>query len=196
MKVLRNAWRGYNESLDRRPFATTATTSAVFKMLSELTAQTLNGTKRTRWNRVWAFALFGILVDTPFGQFWYARLPKLTDAMIGRPGAHPLLRTSVSTVLDTLLFSPVFYVLYFLFFGFFSGAYKNLDEAVRDIKIKLLPAWSAGCKVWPIVNFVNMFVLPQRLWMPANNLVAYAFNTYLSLLNAGNGTAKDTATSD
>ena len=105
---------------------------------------------------------------------------------------HALVRTGVSTVLDTLIFSPVFYVLYFLFFGFASGTYKNLSEAIEDIKVKLFPVWSAGTKVWPAANFFTMFLLPQKLWMPANNLVAYAFNIYLSLLNSSSKKKKST----
>jgi hypothetical protein len=145
----------------------------------------------TQWKRVWAFALFGIFVDTPFCQFWYSRLPRLTTAIVGPPSkTHALVRTSVSTILDTLIFSPVFYVLYFLFFGFVSGTYKTLQEAIEDIKVKLFPAWSAGTKVWPAANFITMFLLPQKLWMPANNLVAYAFNIYLSLLNTSSSSSK------
>ena len=126
-----------------------------------------------------------------FCQFWYSRLPRLTTLIAGpEKKTHALIRTGVSTVLDTLIFSPVFYVLYFLFFGFASGTYKNLREAIEDIKVKLFPAWSAGTKVWPAANFFTMFFLPQKLWMPANNLVAYAFNIYLSLLNSDTKTKK------
>lgn len=79
------------------------------------------------------------------------------------------------------------------FTGFLSGKYKNILEYQRDLGKNLMPTLLDAWKVWPAVNFVSMYLLPEMLWVPAGNVVGYFYNTLLMLKLSKQALAKEDA---
>lgn len=79
------------------------------------------------------------------------------------------------------------------FTGFLSGKYKNILEYQLDLGKNLMPTLLDAWKVWPAVNFVSMYLLPEMLWVPAGNVVGYFYNTLLMLKLSKQALAKEDA---
>lgn len=86
--------------------------------------------------------------------------------------------------LDQTIFAPFAGVpLYFICIGAMEG--KTIDQLYTHLttnyKSTLLVNWS----IWPAVQFLNFMVIPLNYRLLVVNLVSIAWNTFMSLKNAG-----------
>ncbi|MCO5580406.1 hypothetical protein L7F22_034272 [Adiantum nelumboides] len=86
-------------------------------------------------------------------------------------------RAGARLILDQFLFSPIF-------IGIFISALMTLEGHPYDIVPKLKQDWFtvvlANWKIWIPFQFLNFLFIPQQLQVLAANVIALAWNTYLS----------------
>ena len=179
------------KALNDNPLRTKALTSAVLKALSSYTAQTIGG-KRLDFRAILSFALYGLLFDAPLCHYWYDFLGRFTTSLCGKQSS-PLLKTAVSTLVDSTVWFPPYLWFYFVVFGLMSGKHKTTESAIKEANTELWPTLIASWKIWPGVTFVNMLILPESLFMPVGNAIGYFWNTYLAMKSLKGGKSKGPA---
>lgn len=157
--------------LDNHPVATKAISSALLTFLGDLFCQlVVEKHKTVDLKRIAIFTLLGLVLVGPTLHFWYLNLNKIV------PGPGPI-KAGLRLVLDQFIFSPIF-------IGVFFSALLTLEGRLSDIVPKLRQDWLtavvANWKIWIPFQFLNFLLVPQQLQVLAANVIALAWNTYLS----------------
>lgn len=151
--------------------ATKAVTAAALNALGDVLAQVAFGDGAPfDWKRLGIFTLLGLGLIGPVLHVWYGSLSRLVTAT-GTLGA--LGRLS----LDQLAFAPVF-------IGTILSAIMAMEGHADAIPAKLrsdLPTIvRSNWTLWVPFQFLNFRFVPVNLQVLAANVVALAWNTYMS----------------
>lgn len=166
-----NPWGTYLRFLETAPVTTKASTAALLNALGDLIAQKyVEQSSAVDWKRTGMFTFLGLVLVGPALHFWYGTLGRIVSAT-GNAGALQRLG------LDQLLFAP-------FFIGTFFTCLLTLEGKTSQIKPKLqhdlLPAVIANWKLWIPFQFINFRLVPPPLQVGFSNIIALAWNTYLS----------------
>lgn len=163
--------------LEKYPVTTKAVTSALLTFFGDLFCQlVIDKSPKLDVKRLSMFTLLGLVLVGPTLHFWYLSLSKL----ISGSGAYS---AGLRLLLDQFLFSP-------LFIGVFFASLLTLEGRPSEILPKLQQDWFASVlanwKLWIPFQFVNFLVVPQQLQVLVANVIALAWNVYLSFASHKN----------
>lgn len=152
-------------------------TSCVLNLLGDAVAQRVTKVSRQDLKRTLRFGLFGLFITGPLLHFWYYFLDRIFQNK--RSIGALILRL----LLDQLLFSPLFYVVYYAYMCALEG---NLKYLKFKIFRNLGPTISAQLKIWPAAQIINFRFVPAELQVLFSNIVAFVWNVYFSYINNNN----------
>lgn len=163
------AW--YMDQTNRHPVSTKAITAAILNLLGDVFCQlVIDKSDQIDIKRTAVITFLGFILVGPTLHTWYLALSKVVTAT-GFTGA------AIRLVLDQFLFSPAFVALFF-------ASLLTLEGRPKDIVPKLKQDWKstviANWKLWIPFQFVNFLFVPQQLQVAFANVVALAWNVYLS----------------
>jgi protein Mpv17 len=170
-------WRCYLKRIETTPICTKAVTSCVLNLLGDAVAQRVTKVSRQDLKRTLRFGLFGLFITGPLLHFWYYFLDRIFQNK--RSIGALILRL----LLDQLLFSPLFYVVYYAYMCALEG---NLKYLKFKIFRNLGPTISAQLKIWPAAQIINFRFVPAELQVLFSNIVAFVWNVYFSYINNNN----------
>jgi hypothetical protein len=102
-------------------------------------------------------ASFGTLVSAPMIHYWY----RLLEAVFaGKDGLHIVI---AKLVVDQILFSPLFFVVYYIYMALWDG---NMHEVPKKVRTELVPVSIDSAKVWVPVQvrqITHLFFVPSPL---------------------------------
>eukprot|EP00897_Mesotaenium_endlicherianum_P007996 jgi/Mesen1/7224/ME000372S06465 len=164
-------WSKYLSSLDTNPVQVKAFTSMLLNLLGDLFCQVvIEKAEKLNWKRLGVTALLGFALVGPTLHFWYTALSKMVTAT-GTSG------TVIRLALDQFVFSPSFICVFFT-------CLLTLEGRPQDIGPKLKQDWLAtvvsNWKLWIPFQFLNFRLVPLNLQVAAANVIALAWNVYLS----------------
>lgn len=107
-------------------------------------------------------------------HFWYKLLDKLFE---GQSGAWV---TIAQLVIDQAIFSPFFFVVYYVYEALLKGTMK---EVPGKLKTELIPVSITSAKVWVPIQFITFKFIPTELRVLWGNLCALAWNIYFCLIS-------------
>jgi protein Mpv17 len=173
LKVL---WQGYLRQLESQPVRTKAITSGILSALGDLIAQSLEHGFHAQFNaiRTIKFGLYGLIITGPLVHYWYQFLAHIFQRKTD------VLTSLLKIVMHQGIFSPLLYVLFFLYTGLFDG---NIEHVPKKIKNDLVPLVIAQLKLWPVALLINFQFVPLKFQVLFSNLVALMWNVYFSFLN-------------
>ena len=125
------------------------------------------------WRRTGVFTLLGAFLVGPALHFWYGSLNKIVAAtgFTGTAGAGAAL------ALDQLVFAPCFLAV-------FIASLFTIEGNAAAVVLKLKQDWSStvvtNWKIWVPFQFLNFRFVPVNLQVGAANIIALAWNTYMS----------------
>ena len=76
-------------------------------------------------------------------------------------GSSQLLRTAVSTLIDQVLATPFFYIIWYYGIGILEG--QPISDIRNQLKAELVPTILAAWRVWPFYTFLQMYFIPEPL---------------------------------
>ncbi|KAG0592470.1 hypothetical protein KC19_1G254500 [Ceratodon purpureus] len=163
------AW--YMDQTNRHPISTKAITAAILNLLGDIFCQlVIDKSDKIDIKRTAVITFLGFILVGPTLHTWYLALSKVVTAT-GFTGA------AIRLVLDQFLFSPAFVALFFASLLTLEGRPKDV---VPKLKQDWKPAVIANWKLWIPFQFVNFLFVPQQLQVAFANVVALAWNVYLS----------------
>ena len=125
------------------------------------------------WRRAGVFALLGFALVGPCLHFWYSSLSKIVAAT----GAVGNASAGVSLALDQLVFAPTFLAV-------FIASLFTVEGNASAVPAKLRQDWAStvvtNWKIWVPFQFLNFRFVPVNLQVLAANVIALAWNTYMS----------------
>ena len=158
------------------PLLTKCFTSGVLNVFGDVFAQFMfedaarNGCD---WRRAGVFALLGFALVGPCLHFWYSSLSKIVAAT----GAVGNASAGVSLALDQLVFAPTFLAV-------FIASLFTVEGNASAVPAKLRQDWAStvvtNWKIWVPFQFLNFRFVPVNLQVLAANVIALAWNTYMS----------------
>ena len=169
-------WGLYLRSLETNPLVTKCFTSGVLNAAGDLFAQFMfenAAEKGCDWRRTGVFTLLGAFLVGPALHFWYGSLNKIVAAtgFTGTAGAGAAL------ALDQLVFAPCFLAV-------FIASLFTIEGNASAVVPKLKQDWSStvvtNWKIWVPFQFLNFRFVPVNLQVGAANIIALAWNTYMS----------------
>jgi hypothetical protein len=141
----------YSQQLESRPIMTKSVTAGLIFGLSDLLAQSIEGSKddnsKLDWTRMVASTLVGLLYFGPAAHYWYEWIFRLI------PGTT-LVSTLYKAFWGQVLFGPSFTCIFFATSLIQSGDF-SLKTWLNKIRSDLPGAWLAGVGYWPIVDLVR-----------------------------------------
>lgn len=163
--------------LEKYPVITKAVTSALLTFFGDLFCQlAIEKSPKLDAKRLSMFTLLGLVLVGPTLHFWYLSLSKLVSGS----GAF---NAGFRLLLDQFLFSP-------LFIGVFFASLLTLEGRSSEILPKLKQDWVAAVlanwKLWIPFQFLNFLFVPQQLQVLVANVIALAWNVYLSFASHRN----------
>ena len=164
-------WAMYLLLLESNPLATKMWTSGALNAFGDLLAQFLfEDGKSVDVKRTLTFTFLGAFLVGPALHFWYGILGKIVTVG-GSLGA------GVRLGLDQLAFAPVFLATFLSALFAIEG---NTDKLPNKLKQDLFPTVVANWKIWVPFQFLNFRFVPANLQVGAANVIALAWNVYLS----------------
>eukprot|EP00240_Pyramimonas_obovata_P015535 CAMPEP_0118935612 /NCGR_PEP_ID=MMETSP1169-20130426/15739_1 /TAXON_ID=36882 /ORGANISM="Pyramimonas obovata, Strain CCMP722" /LENGTH=282 /DNA_ID=CAMNT_0006878669 /DNA_START=49 /DNA_END=897 /DNA_ORIENTATION=+ len=163
-------WGAYLKALEANPLMVKCLTSGVLNLAGDAISQLCFEQNGYDLKRALIFFVIGVGLVGPVLSVWYGTLGKLVTAT-GTTGAVTRL------VLDQAVFAPAFVSLFF-------GTLLTLEGHPQDIPGKLKQDWwpavQTNWKIWIPFQFLNFRYVPPQLQVAAANIIALAWNTYLS----------------
>jgi hypothetical protein len=167
----KSLWAMYLLLLESNPLATKMWTSGALNAFGDLLAQFLfEDGKSVDVKRTLTFTFLGAFLVGPALHFWYGTLGKIVTVG-GSLGA------GVRLGLDQLAFAPVFLATFLSALFAIEG---NTDKLPNKLKQDLFPTVVANWKIWVPFQFLNFRFVPANLQVGAANVIALAWNVYLS----------------
>lgn len=167
-------WRVYLRALEKRPFVTQVSSTAILMASGDVIAQFAvekKGIQNYEPSRTVRFFGFGIFVGGPILRTWYIILDKVYKGT-GTLVAAKKLAT------DQLCFAPAFLTVFVSVMGLLRGDSQGeiKDKLKRDFK----PILITNYKIWPLVQAINFYFVPLQHRIIVVNFVALGWNTYLA----------------
>ncbi|PNH06252.1 PXMP2/4 family protein 2 [Tetrabaena socialis] len=163
-------WAWYMACLESSPLLTKAVTCGLLNALGDIFCQLFIDGGALDWKRTATFTFMGVALVGPTLHYWYALLNRLVPAR-GAAGA------TLQLLLDQGGFAPVFLATFisvlFLIEGKGSMIRAKLEQdLVETIKVNWI--------LWIPAQFFNFRFVPPNLQVLTANVVALAWNTYMS----------------
>jgi len=175
-------WSRYLLSLKERPIPTKLATSVAVNGLSKVIAQMLAPDKRIDVTAVAKQSGFAF-VSVPLLHYYYGLIDKL---FAGKDGAWVLL---TQLFIDQAIFSPFFYVVYYIYMGILNG---TLSTVPRQIRKELVATSIDSAKFWTVVQFFNFKFVPTELRILFGNVCNLVWSVYwLSTMNKAKDDKED-----
>ncbi|XP_014611236.1 PREDICTED: mpv17-like protein 2 [Polistes canadensis] len=113
------------------------------------------------------------LIQGPFHHCFYGLLEKIA------PGkkAKSIIK---KTFLDQLIASPTCLIIFFGGLGLMER--DKVEEAYREIKVKLIEAWKVDCCFWPPAQCVNFMFIPLQYRVLYINVMTMVYDVFLSYI--------------
>ena len=172
-------WALYLGLLESNPLATKCFTSGILNAAGDLFAQFMfenAAEKGTDWRRAGVFTFLGAVLVGPALHLWYGSLSKIVAAT----GATGTAAAGVSLALDQLAFAPCFLAVFIASLFTIEG---NADAVVPKLKQDWGTTVVNNWKVWVPFQFLNFRFVPVNLQVGAANVIALAWNTYMSYVS-------------
>jgi hypothetical protein len=141
----------------------------------------LQGCLQVNFKRTTDFAIIGLFYYGPFLHFWYCHLlPKLSNRFF--LNKSKLLRVLGCVLLDQALFTPIFYLGFYLIDGLLnsvswkSGFFKGLQL----IESKMIETLVADLAVWPLATGINLWFVPLQYQVLFNNFISLFWDIFLT----------------
>jgi hypothetical protein len=147
----------------------------VLSIAGDVAAQTVGEGKSLGELDAARTARFGALGAGLVGPALHAWYGALAAALPSQTTASALARLAA----DQLAFAPVFLSAFIASLGALEGA--PAGECVSRVREGLKPTLLANWSLWVPANFLNFRLVPPALQVGFANVVALAWNTYLSL---------------
>ncbi|KAK9906532.1 hypothetical protein WJX75_003389 [Coccomyxa subellipsoidea] len=166
-------WATYLRLLETQPVFTKAWSAALLNALGDVLAQLVVDKKdKLDYKRLGIFTILGFTIIGPPLHYWYSSLGKV--AVGGLTG------TFVRMALDQLLWAPIFLTsIIAAQFTMEGKSNEVVPKLKQDMKAILITNW----KVWIPFQFFNFNFVPQKLQVLASNVMALAWNIYMSSMS-------------
>uniref|UniRef100_A0A7S3P882 Uncharacterized protein n=1 Tax=Amphora coffeiformis TaxID=265554 RepID=A0A7S3P882_9STRA len=199
-----SAWATYKVALVKRPILTKSLTAAVIASASDALTQRYieprlpasADTTPTKKGTTSSSSKGGLATTVPFRHNWWRTCRVfLTGLLYTGPIAHskfnfqatyvkvsnPLGKLACNTALDMCVFSPPVLAGYFVVMSVLAG--QGWDSIQSKLKTKWPKAVRAAWTVWPLANIFNYTLVPLPYRVLYNNMVAFWWTGYLTLVN-------------
>ncbi|KAL3688697.1 hypothetical protein R1sor_015006 [Riccia sorocarpa] len=164
-------WLWYMGCLDSNPILTKAITSAFLTLFGDVFCQfVVENAEKLDIKRTCIMTLLGFALTGPTLHFWYLTLYKVVTVG-GTAGV------GFRLALDQFVFSPIFIAVFISSLMTLEG---KSSQIVAKLKQDLWPACLANWKLWIPAQAINFMLVPQKLQVGFANIVALAWNTYMS----------------
>jgi hypothetical protein len=166
-------WLMYLARLDSNPIATKALTAGALNGFGDILAQlTFNDKDQSfDWKRLGIFTLLGTAFVGPALHVWYGTLARLFAGAGGTSSALGRL------LMDQIFFAPIFIGSIISMIMTLEGQGENVPSKIRN---DLFTIVKSNWVLWVPFQFINFRFVPQHLQVLASNVVALAWNTYMS----------------
>ena len=174
MATLCMMWRSYIRLLEKYPWRTQAANTCILMGTGDFIAQAAIE-RRTATNydgpRSLRFLGVGFFIAGPGMHWWYSNLDRFVK------GSRKMV-TAKKVLWDQLLFLP-----------FYLGAFVSLMAVLRREKLPEIrehlerdywPMLKTSYAIWPVVQVVNFYLVPNNHRVLVINFVGLIWNTYLS----------------
>jgi len=175
------AWylQAYVRELQRRPLRTKMITSGTLQAGQEYLASYLTGMKNSKGgyftDRVIKMSLYGIFVQAPLSHVLVSRLQKL---FAGRTGAKA---KALQILCSNLTVVPIQTFALVVSQALVRGA-SNLSQIETALKAGFLRTYKVSSVVTPLCMLFAQAFLPQELWVPFFNTVAFCLGTTFNVI--------------
>jgi Mpv17 / PMP22 family len=138
------------------------------------------------WRRTGRFGILGTLLVAPTVHVWYNQLHRFTSNLSISSSPWRLLASRVA--IDQLLFAPAFTAVWLVALRMLEQGHpkhiewESLRASVPDIVV-------ANWALWVPAQLVNFAVVPLKFQVLYSNVVALAWNVYLSYTTSSNRTS-------
>jgi Mpv17 / PMP22 family len=175
----------YSQQLDRRPLLTKSISAGLIGSSGDWICQYLSRhaalavdspTQPYDWYRTGRFFVMGSLWVAPITSYWYTAL---ATRLV--PGKTSVIRVTKRLVLDQFVFAPVFCPSFMGLLWLLEG----LDLSTIAIQLKevgpeiIVANWA----LWIPAMAVNFSVVPLKYQVLFGNVIALAWNVYLSYMS-------------
>ncbi|XP_041079062.1 peroxisomal membrane protein 2-like [Polyodon spathula] len=164
--------------LKKYPILTKSVTSGILSALGNLLSQGLqrrgkgsNLREGLEWGGPARFAVYGLCVTGPVSHYFYQYL----ELLVHSSASHCVLKR---LLLDRLIFSPAFLLVFFLAMNFLEG--KSWAAFQKRVKTEYWSALKMNWKVWTPFQFININYVPVQFRVLFANLVALFWYAYLA----------------
>lgn len=166
-------WLMYLARLDSNPIVTKALTAGALNGFGDVLAQLAFNDKDESfdWKRLGIFTLLGTAFVGPALHVWYGTLARLFAGAGGTSSALGRL------LMDQLFFAPIFIGSIISMIMTLEGQGENVPSKIRN---DLFTIVKSNWVLWVPFQFINFRFVPQHLQVLASNVVALAWNTYMS----------------
>lgn len=180
--ILSNPLVWYSQKLDSHPLVTKCLTGCLILGNGDVFSQFIEGKETWDAPRTARFALIGMIFEAPALHFWYQYLKKVFPGRTAKPIAQRV-------IWDQLAFNPPYLVIFLTMVWTSEG--KALGEIPDLMKNTLPTTMVANWLVWTPVQIFTFGWVPGKYQVLATNVVALAWNAYLSFCSHAHGS--DTA---
>ncbi|KAI0013590.1 hypothetical protein F4779DRAFT_562318 [Xylariaceae sp. FL0662B] len=169
----------YINALEKNPLRTKMLTSGVLAGLQEFLASWLAKDRNKHGNyftaRVPKMAVYGALISAPLGHFLIWVLQK---AFKNRTS----LRAKILQILvSNLVIAPIQNSVYLVAMALIAGA-RTYHQVRATVRVGFMKVMKVSWITSPVcLAFAQQF-LPEALWMPFFNVVAFAIGTYINTI--------------
>lgn len=161
----------YGYYMDRSPLLVCILTMLVLNTIGDTLAQKIGGKP---WNSTKCFRMVSwSFISAPMLLGWYTVLNYTI------PGTS-VMETIIKVTLDQTLWATLANSVFFTYMNLGSG--QVLEVAVLNAKKQLRPCMLANWKVWPMVQLVNLGMVPKLYQFLVVNCVSIPWAAYLSTL--------------
>jgi hypothetical protein len=169
--ILSNPLLWYSQKLDSHPLITKCLTGYLILGNGDLLSQYIEGKDTWDAPRTARFALIGLVFEAPALHYWYQYLKKVFPGRTTKSVAQRV-------VLDQLAFNPPYLVIFLTMVWQLEG--KDYGEIPDLMKSTFPSAMIANWLVWTPAQIFTFGWVPGKYQVLATNVVALAWNAYLS----------------
>lgn len=174
MATLTMVWRGYIRLLEKYPWRTQAANTCILMGTGDFIAQAMmEGRSATKYDgpRTIRFLGVGLLVAGPGMHWWYSHLDRFIKG-------NRKTMTAKKVLWDQLFFLPVYLGAFVGLMGILRR--EKLPEIREHLEKDYWPMLKTSYAVWPAVQVMNFYLIPNHHRVLVINIVGLFWNTYLS----------------
>jgi hypothetical protein len=176
--ILSNPLLWYSQKLDSHPLVTKCLTGCLILGNGDVLSQFIEGEDTWDVARTARFAFIGLVFEAPALHYWYQYLKKVFPGRTAKPIAQRVLW-------DQLAFNPPYLVIFLSMVWKLEG--KENGELPDLMESTLPSAMIANWLVWTPVQIFTFGWVPGKYQVLATNVVALAWNAYLSFCSHVHG---------